>query len=63
MYFFCSSNLSWNSLSEINELPTKCICFTNNEWLNDFTFLVDIRPAGHLNNYLKFEVSVKQQTV
>ena len=35
-------------LTEINELPTERECLTNNEWLNDLAFLVDI--TGHLNN-------------
>ena len=46
-------------LTEINELSRSvCKCLTNNEWLNDLAFLVDI--TGHLNNLnLKFQGSNK----
>ena len=33
---------------QINELPTEREYLTNNEWLNDLGFLVDI--TGNLNN-------------
>ena len=45
-------------LTEINELPTEREYLTNNEWLNDLAFLVDI--TSHLNNLnLKLQGSNK----